>query len=853
MRKTLRNYALVASMLLASVASFGQSRITGTVVDAENGEGLPGASVVLKGTTNGTITDFNGDFSLTVEKSTATIVISFVGFQTVERTINLSETQSLGKIELAPGANELSPLEVIASVAVDRKTPVAVSTIKRAVIEENASNQEFPELLKSTPGVYATKQGGGYGDSRINVRGFNDENVAVLINGVPVNDMENGNIYWSNWAGLTDVTTTMQVQRGLGASKVAVPSIGGTINIITKTTDLEKGGNVYQGFGNNGYLKTSFSLNTGLTENNWAISVSGAKITGDGWADGTQFVGYNYFMNISKVLNDKHTLSFTGFGAPQVHGQRQNMHSIAKFREAPQGLRYNADWGVLNGDVVNVEDNFYHKPQFSLNHYWTISNKSELSTAVYYSTGTGGGGGYATEEDAVTGFEPTFNNYRTGGTYSPYDLDAIVDLNQTSSDGRALGYLRASRNDHRWYGVLSTYTQEINDNIDILAGLDGRFYKGIHFSEVYDLLGAEYVYDDNNMNNPNAALNVGDKRDYYNDGLVGWAGAFLQGEYSSGPLAAFLTLSASNTSYQRIDYFQYAPEDQATPWQNFFGYQVKGGANYNLNRNHNVFANVGYFEKAPDFDAVFQNFRNDINSEAENQKILSYELGYGYRSPKFSGNVNLYRTGWNDRTFTKSFQGDDDKLYYANILGVNALHQGVEIDFTYTPVKALKVIGMLSLGDWTWSDDVNSVNVFDEQQNIIETIDQLYIADIKVGGSAQTTGALGIDYNIIPAFKVGVLYTYFSKFYADYDPTNRTSSEIAGIQAWEVPTYGLLDVKARYDFKIGDLDANLFVNANNLFDVEYISDAQDTNSTAAGASVFYGVGRTWTTGLKINF
>ena len=74
-------------------------------------------------------------------------------------------------------------------------------------------NQEFPEVLNTTPSVYATKSGGGFGDSKINIRGFAQENIAVMINGVPVNDMENGAVYWSNWAGLSDVTSAMQVQR----------------------------------------------------------------------------------------------------------------------------------------------------------------------------------------------------------------------------------------------------------------------------------------------------------------------------------------------------------------------------------------------------------------------------------------------------------------------------------------------------------------------------------------------------------------------------------------------------------------------------------------------------------------
>lgn len=111
-------------------------------------------------------------------------------------------------------------------MAKDRQTPVAVSTIRASVIQEKLGNQEFPEILSTTPSIYATKQGGGFGDSRITIRGFDTQNSAVMINGIPVNDMENGAVYWSNWAGLSDVTTAIQVQRGLGSSKLAVSSVG---------------------------------------------------------------------------------------------------------------------------------------------------------------------------------------------------------------------------------------------------------------------------------------------------------------------------------------------------------------------------------------------------------------------------------------------------------------------------------------------------------------------------------------------------------------------------------------------------------------------------------------------------
>jgi IMP dehydrogenase/GMP reductase len=103
----------------------------------------------------------------------------------------------------------------------ERVTPVAATTIKASEIALKVGNLEFPEIMNRTPGVYATKQGGGYGDSRISLRGFDQRNTSFLINGQPVNDMENGWVYWSNWQGLTDVSSGIQIQRGLGVPNVS--------------------------------------------------------------------------------------------------------------------------------------------------------------------------------------------------------------------------------------------------------------------------------------------------------------------------------------------------------------------------------------------------------------------------------------------------------------------------------------------------------------------------------------------------------------------------------------------------------------------------------------------------------
>ena len=846
--KNFKNLLFVALMLVSTTV-LGQTKISGTVVDESN-QSLPGASVLEKGTMNGTETDFDGKFSLNTTSNSGVLVVSFIGYKTVEMSFS-STKSNLGAIQLEEGGSTLDEIIITStSFAIDRKTPVAVSTIKAADIERKLGTQEFPEVLKSTPGVYATKSGGGFGDGRINLRGFNSENVAVMINGVPVNDMENGRVYWSNWAGLSDVTSAMQVQRGLGAAKVAVPSIGGTINILSKTSDVNKGGNVVASTGNNGYQKYGFTLSTGLMENGLAATVSFAKISGEGYIEGTQFEGSNYFVNFSKEINENHKISFTSFGAPQRHGQRQNMSTVSTYRNAEAGNQFNPDWGYKDGQVTHIEDNFYHKSQTSLNHYWTINDNTSLSTAAYVSYGSGGGGGTAGTNRDLFGV-------RLGGADQPVDLDNIVEINRANGALGSEAILRASRNDHEWYGLLSTFKTNLTDELTFIGGLDVRTYTGKHFREVTDLLGGDYYFDNENVNNPNAALVVGDKMGYNNDGEVGWLGFFGQLEYGTENFDAFVSSSLQKTSYQRIEYFLYdlsteAGKDLATSEKiKLDGYSIKGGANYRLDDVQNVFANIGYFERPAAFNAVFNGYNNTkINRDAENEKVFSLELGYGVRAEKFAANVNVYRTQWNDRTFTRSVRATEPGAedYTANLLGVNALHQGVEFDFTYKPSNNLNFSGMVSLGDWKWDNNLEDVPVFNENQEEVTTL-SLPIKGLKVSNAAQTTAALGMLYKFWDRTSITVDYNYFANLYARIDVLNYANATETPTDSYKVPSYGTIDASLRHSFNFGTFDTTLTARVNNVLDTEYIADAID----ASDPLVFFGFGRTFSLSAKIKF
>lgn len=352
MRKLLSVFLVMCLALGIGASAQATMKCQGTVVDETN-EPLVGVSVVI---TNGKavgVTDIDGKFSVNVPKNTKTLTLSYVGY----KPVTAGARSSMGTISMEPDAEMLKDVVVTQSLAKTRQTPVALSQINASDIELKLGTQELPEVLKTTPGVWATKDGGGFGDAKINMRGFKSANVAVLVNGIPVNDMEWGGVYWSNWAGLGDVASNIQTQRGLGAAILSAPSVGGTINITTRSLDAEKGGSVWYGFGNDGMNNIGLKVSTGLMKNGWAVTVLGSRKWGDGYVQGTWFNSYNYFVNVSKRINDRHQLSLTAFGAPQKHNKRSsqdgltimNYQTMAKdWMDGDSPYKYNATFGYDN-------------------------------------------------------------------------------------------------------------------------------------------------------------------------------------------------------------------------------------------------------------------------------------------------------------------------------------------------------------------------------------------------------------------------------------------------------------------------------------------------------------------------
>ncbi|MFM7467106.1 MAG: TonB-dependent receptor plug domain-containing protein, partial [Crocinitomicaceae bacterium] len=313
-----------------TVVAYGQTKVelSGTIIDKETNETVIGAKLVCDEVLI-TKSDIEGKYTFQVDPNKVHLLkVTCFGFDTLMLDVKVGATDLTYDVILPKHEKMMDEVVVKADVAKTRETPIAFSKLTAKQLSEDLGTRDLPMVLNSTPGAYATEQGGGTGDARVSIRGFDQRNIAVLVDGVPVNDMENGQVYWSNWDGLGDITRYMQVQRGLGASKLSIVSVGGTMNIVTKGINAKMGASVKQEVNNYGLYKTAISYNTGLLKGNFGVTLAGARKWGSSYADATYTDAWSYFLKVQKKFN-KQLLSFGVNGAPQSHGQRTTRLPIA--------------------------------------------------------------------------------------------------------------------------------------------------------------------------------------------------------------------------------------------------------------------------------------------------------------------------------------------------------------------------------------------------------------------------------------------------------------------------------------------------------------------------------------------
>ncbi|MGY0391442.1 carboxypeptidase-like regulatory domain-containing protein [Bizionia sp. KMM 8389] len=846
MKKITRLLFVAVAFLFTGIA-MAQSTVTGTIMDAEMNAPLPGANIIEEGTANGVSSDFDGNFSITTQSTNATLVISFVGYGT--KTVSVTGDQNLGSIVLTSD-NTLEEIVIVGSgvidLAEDRQTPVAVSTIRAAEIQEKSGNSDLPVLLKSTPSVQSL-QAGGFGDGQMFLRGFDQTNTAFLLNGQPINGMEDGKMYWSNWQGVTDVADAIQVQRGLGASKLAISSVGGTVNIVTKTIDKKAGGFVQQMVGNDNYLKSTAYFSTGVSDKGWSFSGLLGHWQGDGYVDNTQGQGQTYFFSVGYQPNENHSLNLLLTGAPQWHAVAGS-GSIGSFLDSERGRRYNS-WSydgvnspnILNGGAYPGGRNIYHKPVANLNWDWTINDKSSLSTVLY---GSMGRGSFAQSIGSVD-------------------------------------YARGSNNNHDWYGLVTNYNNQLTEHLNFNIGADVRLYTGYHFRDVREFItvdsvsassgysGGEtyYLTEAGGINpwevffNPNTDHSQRFGYDYQEQ--INYGGLFGQLEYAKDGFSAFFQGAVSNQSHVRTEFLnvEEAGVSEESDKVDNLGYNLKAGAAYEINNTHKVFVNAGYYSRQPFHDSLFQDNRNGntlLQPEVENEEITGFEFGYQFNGGRrISANLNAYHTTWDNRTlFTGNGLNGDEYISYQT-LGVKQVHYGVELEVMTRPLDNLTLNGFLSLGEWQFKDSATE-RAFDNDGNQIGADEEIVIDGFNVGGAAQVTAGINGSYEFLPRTSIDAAWNWYN----DIHSTGSLSSETLSM-----PSYDTVDAGFSYKMVVGKNNQNSVqfrLNVNNVFDEVYLESVNGNTAASSNPEDNYkginklntgrfGYGRTWNTSIRFNF
>ena len=875
---------LMVSFLLMT-GLFAQS-IHGVVLDTDS-KPLEGANVVVVGTTYGAVSNETGIAHIDIPAGTYDVTASFIGYSSVTKSIVVGEKMATLEFVLEQDFVALSDVEVLASRASD-KTPVAFTNVTKEEFETRLGSQDIPMILNTTPSVYATQQGGGAGDARINIRGFNQRNIAVMINGVPQNDMENGWVYWSNWDGVGDTAASIQVQRGLSAVNLATPSIGGTMNIITDPTSFEKGGKFKQEAGEGGFIKTTFNYNTGLILNDkLALSGTIVRKTGDGIIDGTWTDAWAYYLGASYAVSDKQRFELYAIGAPQRHGQNLYKQNIATYSQElagsidgydtdafAEGNKFETEAGrFFNQNVapidpsytgkqywymyganttsrysstfLNERENYFHKPLVNINHFLELNDKTRLSSVFYWSGGSGGGTGTYGSSFRMPAVEG-----KRWYSSSPWQWDwnaAIatnsnnVDENFSTTENRSKGILRNSINRQDTYGLISKLNYVVNPELELQFGLDWRTAGIEHAREVRDLLGGDYYVDYADKNAPEGkVVRLGDIIAYHNDTTVDWIGGFAQFNYNTDKMNLYGMGGLSSIEYSYQDHFTVENElITADPIQT---YQLKGGVLYDLNDDTSVFFNTGLVEKAPILDNVIY-FDGTVASDPANEKFLHNEFGVDYRFGKLGINASAYMTDWQDRNLTKSVttgqgsSGDTDIIF---LRGVNQKHSGVEIETNYMVNDMLDLMFVTSFGNWKFDGDAEGTyqetEYNSEGQAVgFKTTEYAYALDgLYVGDMPQTAYILGVTVKPVKGLRLQAIHKTYDKNYSDWSPSARefdgSDADADRAQVWEAPGYSRLDLHMSYKLpKINDLDMTLTGHIFNVLDEVFVQDAVDNS------------------------
>ena len=277
------------------------------------------------------------------------------------------------------------------STSLESSRESAADNIAVVSLDENdmgdGASQSVSSVLTAGRDPFFSAASFNFSALRFKVRGYDADMFSAYMNGIPMENLDNGFSPFGLWGGLNDVTRNKDLSIGLRYNTFSYGDLGSTTNIDVRASKQRKQTEVEYDFSNRNYThKIAVTLGTGISKKGWAFAFSASKRFADeGYVPGTYYNGYSYFAAVDKRIGQKHLLSFAAFGAPTENGRQspavQEMYNLAGSNY------YNPNWGYQDGKKRNATVGKTHQPVFILSHEARFNNKTSLNTGVGYSFG----------------------------------------------------------------------------------------------------------------------------------------------------------------------------------------------------------------------------------------------------------------------------------------------------------------------------------------------------------------------------------------------------------------------------------------------------------------------------------
>ena len=726
-------------------------------------------------------------------------------------------------------------------------------------------------MIRNIPGVYSTSETGSFGDAKINIRGFKQENISVLLNGIPISGLTSGSMYWNNWMGLSDATRAIQVQKGVGNSMLSDNSVGGTINILTTRPSGKPEAEAGWYHTGSGTDNAFINISTGALPRGWNLSIMGSYNWGSTYVDCSRINSGSYLVSIDKSLRQGHKLNLTALGSPETHQQRSSRLSYAE--KEKYGISYNKSWGWQTAEDGTrfrrtTARNNYFKPYFTLAHSydggsineggngWKVFNTFYLALAS--------GGGYYSESTGrrISSFVIPEGNAGEG----QIDWDAVIAENAAVSPDangkRAVNIMTDYLAGHIQAGLKSNIVKELGDRADIDAGLHWQIYDTWEKERITDLLGADYWYEDYEhnslagMNGRNPVKVIGDYVRTYNGRRQNYFTAYALAHYRAGSarqLIFTLGASASATNLRRWDLYNYSAAEKWSGRASRAGGSVKGGVLYRLGKYSKFYANAAFYSRVPYASVFFSNGNNEISRNLSNERNTLGEIGYRLAGGSFGAEITGYLALWKNKTLLSSPYStiEEDPVKYM-VKGLDALHYGFEADLWWSWGRFLRVDAFASIGDWRWRNDVTAT-IYDPTTLQPMGNVNVYADGLHVGDAPQTQAGASIRLNLNPGLGIHADWSWNDRYWADFDPVSRTNPDDRN-DSYRIPSYHLLNAGVRWTGSIRKLGIVLFLNVNNITDASYIERSKDGSGHDRDSFTgYWGNGRNFNFGVRLRY